>query len=84
MGRSIVYICVEDEEVRNIVDKMGDVVRPEELKDIEKMMFTHLDMAYCPTISCDEGSPKDKELRVNDGMFNGHHYSVVKELNFDR
>ena len=83
MAKSLAYICVEHPDVKEKVDKMGDVVRSGELDELRDLMLI-VELGYCPAIHCDEGSQMDRELRANKGMHEGHHYSVVKEIDFSR
>jgi hypothetical protein len=81
MPRSLAYICVEHPNIKEKADKLGPVVTPSQLDPIGDIMFA-LDNGYSPIIECDEGSGMDRELRANNCMRDGHHYSVVKEIDF--
>ena len=81
MAKSLAYICIEHPDVKAKVDKMGPIVRTDDLDKLGDLSFA-LDNGYSPSIHCDEGSGMDRELRANKGMRDGHHYSVVKEIDF--
>ena len=75
----VAFICAEHPDVKREVSKMGDVLNEEDFGKIMAMSFSADDLMYCLILPCEKGSPKDKELRSNGGMDDGHKYGIIKE-----
>ncbi len=84
MVKSLVFICVEHPQIKAAAEALGDVITSADLDKVNPAPWGVDGLDHCAAIFCDEGSRTEIELRQNEGMRNGHHYSVVKEVDYSK